>query len=515
MPGLHSTHVWQPPYTASMVTFLLITLCVLFLAVGILSRVRHTSEHGDLGEHGADCLMLANRQLPMWIAFLTLAATWIGGGYINGTAEAVYAPQLGLVWCQAPWCYALSLVLGGFIFAKPMRERGYHTMLDLFDQRYGKGVTSVLFVPALIGDLFWTAAILSALGNTLATLLNLDATTAMVVSASVVVAYTVWGGLWSVAISDVLQLSFIVFGLSLALPFAFAQSGGITATWQAYEQAFPLQSRLIPDASAWTGPQPWGWQWLDAAMLLIFGGIPWQVYFQRILACRTSSAAKWMSVCAGIVCLVVALAPIGLGMVGTCLDWNKIDAGPPPSAAAVLPHVIQYATPQVIGILGIMALLAAVMSSMDSSILSSASMFTWNIYRPWMGGDVLMHQRVLRVAVVIVGIMTTAMALTVTSVYQLWFLCADLVYVILFPQLVMALFHPRVTRLAAVSGIVVSVMLRIIVGLMDTGWAPLTWLAEQTAYWPRLTFVMVTALITISLTSWINPRRSAVSVEGS
>lgn len=42
-------------------------------------------------------------------------ATWVGGGYINGTAESVYTS--GLVWAQAPWGYALSLLIGmSFLF---------------------------------------------------------------------------------------------------------------------------------------------------------------------------------------------------------------------------------------------------------------------------------------------------------------------------------------------------------------------------------------------------------------
>ena len=43
---------------------------------------------------------------------LVSIATWVGGGYINGTAEVLYDKSLGLVWAQAPWCYAISLGLG-------------------------------------------------------------------------------------------------------------------------------------------------------------------------------------------------------------------------------------------------------------------------------------------------------------------------------------------------------------------------------------------------------------------
>ena len=60
-------------------------------------------------------LLVAGRRMPLLIGVLTMTATWVGGGYINGTAEAVYDTARGLVWAQAPWGYALSLVLGGLI----------------------------------------------------------------------------------------------------------------------------------------------------------------------------------------------------------------------------------------------------------------------------------------------------------------------------------------------------------------------------------------------------------------
>ena len=54
--------------------------------------------------------MLAGRNIGMFVGIFTMTATWVGGGYINGTAEIVYRD--GLIWCQAPVGYALSLMLG-------------------------------------------------------------------------------------------------------------------------------------------------------------------------------------------------------------------------------------------------------------------------------------------------------------------------------------------------------------------------------------------------------------------
>ena len=82
---------------------LLVGVSGVFLAVGLLGYRQARHSRDSLAE-----FMLANRRLPLWMAWLSLSATWIGGGYINGTAEAVFDSSRGLVWCQAPWCYALS-----------------------------------------------------------------------------------------------------------------------------------------------------------------------------------------------------------------------------------------------------------------------------------------------------------------------------------------------------------------------------------------------------------------------
>ena len=61
----------------------------------------------------------------MKVGVFTMTATWVGGGYINGTAEMIYRNGFGLVWTQAPIGYAISLALGGILFAERMREKGY------------------------------------------------------------------------------------------------------------------------------------------------------------------------------------------------------------------------------------------------------------------------------------------------------------------------------------------------------------------------------------------------------
>ena len=187
-------------------------------------------------------LLLGSRNIPLFVGALTMTATWVGGGYLNGTAECVYdvsSPQRGLLWAQAPWCYALSLVIGGLFFAGPMRRLGYTTLLDPFNVRYGKAVAAGLFLPALAGEVFWSAAILVALGTTFSVVLGFPLPTSIMISAAIAIAYTVVGGMRSVAYTDVLQLACILIGLGIAIPFALSSTGGLEDLATRYARLMP------------------------------------------------------------------------------------------------------------------------------------------------------------------------------------------------------------------------------------------------------------------------------------
>lgn len=107
----------------------------------------------------------------------------------------------------------MSLVVGGFFFATKMREQGYVTMLDPFQEVLGSRMGGLLFLPALCGEIFWSAAILAALGATVSVIIDIDNNTSIILSAAIALIYTLFGGLYSVAYTDVIQLFCIFIGL--------------------------------------------------------------------------------------------------------------------------------------------------------------------------------------------------------------------------------------------------------------------------------------------------------------
>ena len=99
------------------------------------------------------------------------------------------------------------------MFAKIMRKRGYITLLDPFQERYGKRVGGLMYFPAFIGELLWSGATLKSLGATISVVLDLPMSNSVIISAFIALVYTFFGGLWSVAFTDVAQLICMFIGM--------------------------------------------------------------------------------------------------------------------------------------------------------------------------------------------------------------------------------------------------------------------------------------------------------------
>ncbi|KAL5235312.1 hypothetical protein ACI65C_002722 [Semiaphis heraclei] len=463
----------------------------LILSVGLWAgKKKHT---GNSEEE----VMLAGRNIGLFVGIFTMTATWVGGGYINGTAEAIYTS--GLLWCQAPFGYALSLVFGGIFFADPMRRQGYVTMLDPLQDCFGERMGGLLFLPALCGEVFWSAGILSALGATLSVIIELDQATSVILSCCIAVFYTIFGGLASVAYTDVIQLFAIFIGLWLSVPFAWYNKK-VDFNQPGLDLIGEIQGKDFLS-------------YVDYALLLVFGGIPWQVYFQRVLSSKSAAQAQILSFVAAFGCFIMAIPPVIIGMVARATDWNqtKYD-GPMPmtqkETSMVLPMVMQYLTPDWVAFFALGAISAAIMSSADSSVLSASSMFARNIYR------MLLRQSasemeivwVMRLSIVVVAFSATTMAITIPSIYGLWSMCSDLVYVILFPQLTMVVhFKHYCNTYGSLAAYIVAFYIRMAGGEPLLGLRPMIhfpgWDGEKQLF-PFRTTAMLCSLFTLVFVSW-------------
>ncbi len=200
------------------------------------------------------------------------------------------------------------------------------------------------------------------------------------------------------------------------------------------------------------------------SILLVLGGIPWNCYFQRVLSCRTPETARAHSLWAGVLTIVLTVPPLLLGMAAFVYAWPAdaraaLDAAP----SAVLPRLLKDLTPDWVSLLGLGAIIGAVTSSFSASILSAGSMFSWNVCHRLLFPKLRVDRMklLIRASILVLGVLAVDLALRVRSVQDLWLFTADLIFVLLVPQLVAALFDSKANRIGSVTAFVVSLVLRL------------------------------------------------------
>ncbi|KAK8789808.1 hypothetical protein WA158_006588 [Blastocystis sp. Blastoise] len=434
-------------------------------------------------------MVLAGRNISGAVGVVTMIACWICAGYMYGTVQGIADPSSGLAWTQATWCYSICFFFGGLLFVKKMRERNYVTMLDPFQEKYGPIMTAFLYIPTVLGDLFWLGMTLATLGSALGFLLNIETWIAVVVSAVFAALYTFIGGLYAVVYIDLIQLTIMVVCIWVAIPFIWSSDAVGNVGDVAYK---------------WVGsvaPGDWG-IWLDYAFLMCFGGIPWQVYFQRVLACKTVKDAKVLSYASAVGVALVSIAPVILGCIAVAVDWSKTPIGELTDYSNTLSFEIKYLCPKVVSYIALGGLTAATMSTVDSSMLASATVFSVNIYKPLIhkkAGDVE-TMIVARIAVFVIAAAAVALALSVKSVYDLWVMTSDYIYCILFPQLLLVLYYNKCNTYGAFVGFWVALILRLGGGEAFMG---LNAFIPYPSWMPFRTLAMVCSLLSIVIVSWI------------
>ncbi|XP_068459626.1 high affinity choline transporter 1-like isoform X2 [Clinocottus analis] len=392
-----------------------------------------------------------------------------------------------------------------------MRSKRYVTMLDPFQHRYGNIFTATLLLPALVSDILWVACILAALGGTMSVILGLSSAISIIISAAVSIVYTFLGGLYSVAYTDIIQLSFVFVSLWICIPFLILS---------------PAVTNISPTVhfnqtlgNSWIGELKLedAGKWADEMLLLALGGLAYQALYQRILSAASSTQAQVTCFAAAGTVFIMGIPSVIIGAVAVSADWNQTAYGLPPpfergEAGKILPLALQYLTPTWLSVLGIGAVAAAVMSSMDSVLLSSASMFTQNIYKATLRKQASEWelQLVLRVSVLLVGLAGTGLAFGDDSVFALWMVSGDLLYCVVLPQLVCVLHFGRANSYGAIFGYLVGLLLRGLSGEPLLGIPPLilypSWREVNgviVQYFPYRTLAMLSSVISLISVSWL------------
>jgi solute:Na+ symporter, SSS family len=329
--------------------------------------------------HNSKDYVVAGRSLPLYMNTATVFATWFGAESVLSVSVEFSKSGLGGIIAD-PFGSSMCLVIVALFFARAFYRMDLLTIGDFYRKRYGRTMELGTSVVIAISYLGWTAAQLTALGLVFSTLTDgaISLSTGIIISGVVVLAYTIWGGMWSVAMTDLFQSVMIIVGLGLVAWVVGDMAGGAGKIIGAAADAGKLQFWPTGGSKEW-------FAFVTAFLTLAIGSIPQQDIFQRVTSAKNERTAIMGTLLGGVVYFCFVFVPIFIVLAALTADpslGQLLNAEDARDMQRILPSFILEHTPMWIKVLFFGALLSAILSTASGAIIAPTSLSTENIIKP-------------------------------------------------------------------------------------------------------------------------------------
>ena len=429
---------------------MLLTLVIFYLlitiAVGLWAakRVKTTADFAIAGRH-----------LPLAMIITTTFATWFGSETVLGIPAKFVNGGLNSV-VEDPFGAGTCLILVGLFFAGKLYKMTLLTISDYYRERYGRGVEVVCSLIIILSYLGWVSAQVTALGLVF-NLLSGGAIApwlGMVIGTVSILAYTLFGGMWSVAVTDFMQMIILVCGLFILAVFAGNQAGGadkVLALAVSRDMFRFLPEPALKDVLFF----------IAASITMMLGSIPQQDVFQRVMSAKNVEAATRGPVIGGICYISFAFVPMFLVVSAMLIMPEQTAALLQDDPQKILPTLVLEKMPFVMQVLFFGALLSAIKSTASATLLAPSVTFVENIWRQFNPRQSDRHElKTMRVTVLIFSACVCAYAIGLQGkpIYEMVSGAYQVTLVGAIVPLAAGLYWPRATTQGAVFSIVLGLL---------------------------------------------------------
>ena len=428
-----------------MLLTLVIVSLLITIVIGLIAarRVKNTTDFA-----------IAGRNLPMFMIITTTFATWFGSEIVLGVpAKFIEGGLRNIV--EDPFGSGMCMILVGLFFAGKLYRMTLLTISDYYRERYGRTIEVACSLIIMLSYLGWVSAQVTALGLVFNLLSGgaISIPWGMTIGVVSILAYTLFGGMWSVAVTDFLQMIILVVGLLVLAVFAGNMAGGADRV---------IDLAVSRDLFRFW-PEP---TWHDivfffaAAITMMLGSIPQQDVFQRVMSANSVKAATRGTIIGGSAYILFAFVPMFLVVSALLIMPERSTELLADDPQKVLPTLVMEKMPFVMQILFFGALLSAIKSCASATLLAPSVTFTENIWRQFRpAGTERQNLRTMRITTLVfsIAVLIYSIRMEGTPIYELVSGAYQVPLVGAFVPLVFGLYWNRATTQGAIAAVALGI----------------------------------------------------------